>query len=126
MTSLLRISITLILVFIGSTAFAYWPYSCYFWGSPYSDFAYPDVPYFAIHPPVYYANVVARSYGWSPFPHPLDTAYFQYSAPTQSPIIFNEYVNQKSQTQVSSMPPCVPLRIANPFVKQESDEKLEK
>ena len=44
-----------------------WPYCC--------DYAYlgvyaSEMPYFSLHPPVYYSYRVARTFGYSPFAYP--------------------------------------------------------
>jgi hypothetical protein len=43
------------------------------WGgfSPwYNGYAFEYVPYYAMHPPVYYSYPVPRAYGWSPWAYP--------------------------------------------------------
>jgi len=49
------------------------------------------VPYFALHPPVYYSQPVGRPYGWSPFAYPgwVETPPV---APPQPMVIQNPYV----------------------------------
>ena len=42
-------------------------------GSPYALGRIPVPPYFALHPPVYYSQPVARTYGYSPFAYPGTT-----------------------------------------------------
>ena len=41
------------------------------WGyRPYNYGQYEYIPYYALHPPVYYSLPVPRSYGYSPFAYP--------------------------------------------------------
>ncbi len=53
----------------GAQGFAY-PGWLGYYGSPYSLGQIPVPPYFALHPPVYYSQPVARSYGYSPYAYP--------------------------------------------------------
>ena len=39
-------------------------------GWPYGFYQDEHIPYFALHPPVYYSQPVPRPYGWSPFAYP--------------------------------------------------------
>jgi len=49
------------------------PYGGYWFGAPYTFYQQQDVPYFALHPPVYYSLPVPRTYGYSPFAYPPGT-----------------------------------------------------
>jgi len=49
------------------------PYGGYWFGAPYTFYQHEDVPYFALHPPVYYSLPVPRTYGYSPFAYPPGT-----------------------------------------------------
>src|SRR5436305_15351376 len=37
----------------------------------YARYGHEHIPYFALHPPVYYSYPVARTYGYSPFAYPF-------------------------------------------------------
>src|SRR5690242_17257477 len=37
---------------------------------PFYQHSIPTPPYFSLHPPVYYSQPVARTYGYSPYPYP--------------------------------------------------------
>src|SRR5437870_3480881 len=37
----------------------------------YAQYGHEHIPYFALHPPVYYSEPVARTYGYSPFAYPF-------------------------------------------------------
>jgi hypothetical protein len=83
-----------------------------------------NVPYFALHPPVYYSYPVPRTYGYSPF------AYGPWvmtpeAAPEVKPLtIFNPYVpnaekastSEASDRSAAVSPQPQPLVIINPYV----------
>lgn len=121
MPSAFRTVVFLALFGTGSTLFGCWPYGCY-WGSPYlgTTCLNDDVPYFAAHPPVYYSHVVARPYGWSPFPYPLDSLWLTREPAPQPKLIVNRFVPQAASPQVSASQSRSPLRIVNPFVQQSN------
>jgi len=76
------------------------------------------IPYYSLHPPVYYSMPVARPYGWSPFswqslhicPQMLRPAV--HRVPPQ--VIRNPYVCDDVEVDLSV---TQPLRIVNPYVK---------
>lgn len=76
----------------------------------YNLYASDTVPYFALHPPVYYSRPVARPYGYSPFPYP---PYVMTPDPKmRTPVLIrNPYV---SAVEPGEGPQ--PLRIVNPYV----------
>lgn len=51
----------------------YGPWGGYWYGPPYTNYQREHIPYFALHPPVYYSLPVPRSYGYSPFAYPPGT-----------------------------------------------------
>lgn len=56
----------------------------------------PIPPYFSLHPPVYYGQIVHRSYGLSPF------AYPGYTSPGLAPrptVLVNPYMRQRQPQQ---------------------------
>jgi hypothetical protein len=102
-------------------------------GGGYSDiFGYAELyrelrntlPYFALHPPVYYSMPVPRTYGYSPFAYPGYIMTPELAAPAQPMTMLNPHV--KSGTDKPAMPASdkatstnmqpVPLVIANPFI----------
>jgi hypothetical protein len=117
MTHLFRTIVLLAVISTSSTLFADWP--CGFWGySPYlGSVDLNEIPYFAMNPPVYYSHVVARPYGWSPFPHPFGSASFAYERVSQPQVVVNQYVSPSAASQATAAQPPLPLRIVNPFVK---------
>jgi hypothetical protein len=79
------------------------------------------VPYYAMHPPVYYSYPVPRAYGWSPFAYP---AYVMTpeAKPVAKPAMFhNPYVDppkpavdKKSENKSAANFPKI---MTNPFVE---------
>jgi hypothetical protein len=68
------------------------------------------MPYFSLHPPVYYGRHVARTYGVSPFAMPPGGGYFDVGMP-------RECHNSDLQPERREIEP---LRIDNPFVIPDS------
>jgi hypothetical protein len=94
--------------------FAGWPYAPYGWGCGYQSIYSTDtVPYFSLHPPVYYSHRVARTYGYSPFAYPPGVL-----TPGSEPPSTAMY--GPSDGEESSRQGPQPLRIDNPFVDQPS------
>jgi hypothetical protein len=85
---------------------------------------YNNLPYFALHPPVYYSVPVPRTYGYSPFAYPGDIMTPELAAPVQPVTILNPHVNQKAEKpaeaakdRAASVEMQVkPLVVVNPFV----------
>ncbi len=92
-----------------------WGFGYYPWASYYSQ---DTVPYYALHPPVYYSYPVPRTYGYSPFPYPPCVLTPEVPSP-EPKIIRNQYVPRpaapESQTDRVTQRP---LRIRNPYVAQ--------
>jgi hypothetical protein len=138
-----RISLAVTLVFavtVAAEARAYWPLGSFGYGSYYAPGMYAAdtrVPYFALHPPVYYSYPVPRPYGYSPWAYPgwvptphvealepqtLVNPYYldapgsgapssspTPAAPTQAtPLGLHKQVSNRSAA------PAKPLRIVNP------------
>jgi hypothetical protein len=84
-----------------------------------------NVPYFALHPPVYYSYPVPRTYGYSPFAYPPGVMTPELAAPPQPVTIINPYVPKAEQkasietTDRSARAPAQPepLVIINPYVR---------
>lgn len=92
-------------------------------GSPYALGRVPEPPYFALHPPVYYSQPVARTYGYSPFAYPgsVRTPDVQAAMPTAKEVK-NPYV-RPAKTKAEAKPvfnksltKTGPQEISNPFV----------
>lgn len=85
---------------------------------------YNNLPYFALHPPVYYSVPVPRTYGYSPFAYPGDVMTPEVVAPVQPVTIMNPHVKSGSdkpaapeKDRATSVPkPVQPLIVINPFV----------
>jgi len=76
------------------------------------------VPYFAMHPPVYYSVPVPRTYGYSPFAYPGDvpTPEVQFGLPPET--IVNPHAQPaQAESPAPDQSAHAPLRIANPFVE---------
>jgi hypothetical protein len=106
-------------VCVADDYFSISPYQAYGWGCCYCPTSYSQesVPYFALHPPVYYSYPIARTYGDSPYPYPPGLNAMQAQTPSAQPqIIRNDYIDesQESDQQVHNR---VPLRIRNPFIE---------
>ena len=75
-----------------------------------------SVPYYSLHPPVYYSHRVARTYGYSPFAYPPGVLT-PGSTPPRTAFVQNAYTAEDGETPESSQG-THPLRIDNPFVEQ--------
>lgn len=67
-----------------------YPYYC---GFPILRGEDRDIPYYAAHPPVYYSHIVARPYGYSPYPYVpgVVTPDFELSSPWHPAQPFQPY-----------------------------------
>ena len=93
-----------------------YPHSAIGWGYVYrTNYASESVPYFALHPPVYYGKRVARTYGYSPFAYPPGVLT-PGSEPPRAVIVRNGYADETSEFQRNR-----PLRITNPYVDQPNE-----
>jgi hypothetical protein len=115
-----QLSIIIILMFTCLSVSAGWPYDQfnYGWylGDYYSNYSQESVPYYALHPPVYYSYPVARTYGLYPFPYYLETTPCQ-PVVLEPKMVMNSYVGQQPLEEPKLLSQQ-PLRIANPFVEQ--------
>ena len=95
----------------------YFPYAPACWNSGYSNsYVSESVPYFALHPPVYYSYRVARTYGFSPFAYP----------PCLSIIAAEPIRNAGRQNTYPTAQKPEPLMVVNPFVEQSDDSDVTK
>lgn len=93
---------------------------------------YNNLPYFALHPPVYYSEPVPRTYGYSPFAYPPGTMTPDVVGESSQPVtINNPYVPATTPTpaptgikppdrSASASQAPEPLVIVNPFVSPAS------
>jgi hypothetical protein len=87
-----------------------------------------NVPYFALHPPVYYSGVVPRTYGYSPFAYPPGVMTPDLACVVQPVTINNPYVPSatpsapaatgSSDRAAEAPKPVEPLVVINPYVPQ--------
>ncbi len=84
----------------------------------------PQIPYYALYPPVYYSYPVPRTYGYSPFAYPPGTPTPDVAPPPAAARYRNPFVTPTPATketadQVTAAPiGSGPRRYYNPFVKQ--------
>lgn len=82
------------------------------------------VPYFALHPPVYYSYPVPRPYGYSPFAYPPGTMTPEIVAPTPV-IIQNKFVPQKpAPAKTPDQVAQAPRRILNPYAAAGAEKTM--
>ena len=97
----------------------YWSYPGYSYNSANTEY----VPYFALHPPVYYSLPVPRTYGYSPFAYPPGTMSPEIVAPAPAEII-NPYVPQtpkKAKPTGNQSAAVQPRVIVNPYASPEAN-----
>jgi hypothetical protein len=84
-----------------------------------------NLPYFALHPPVYYSEPVPRTYGYSPFAYPPGVMTPEIVSEPQPVTINNPYVPTTKPASTEAKSPDrsaatsavpEPLVIVNPFV----------
>lgn len=116
----------LLLLAASSTAQAFQPYAgfgTFFPGYGYNIYGMDSVPYFALHPPVYYSRPVPRPYGWSPFAYPPGIMTPDVESPAIQPQVYsNPHVDSNASAdddRVAAIPSTVqPVVIVNPYVAQ--------
>ncbi len=86
----------------------------------YAQYGRESIPYFALHPPVYYSYPVPRSYGYSPFAYPFGspTPEIEWEAPKiekkpEPKMMTNPHVKEVSHTE--RVPETGPKVIYNPY-----------
>jgi hypothetical protein len=85
---------------------------------------YNNLPYFALHPPVYYSYPVPRTYGYSPFAYPPGVMTPDVIIDAQPVTIINPHVESNKMTAPKPAPDrsaakaasIEPLVIVNPYV----------
>lgn len=94
----------------------------YGYGAGFPLYGRDHIPYYALHPPVYYSYPVPRPYGFSPFAYPgtTMTPEVDFAATAIAPkTIENPYIktNQVPRKPAESHTTAItPMRISNPFV----------
>lgn len=86
-----------------------------------TGYVHEHVPYYVLHPPVYYSHVVRRPYGLSPYPY-FGNATCADSTDQRPVVIRNRFVatsGPATASPVRSAPQ--PLRIINPHVVSLDD-----
>ncbi|MGE0606156.1 MAG: hypothetical protein AB7O62_03445 [Pirellulales bacterium] len=76
------------------------------------------VPYFAMHPPVYYSAPIPRTYGYSPFAYPgeVPTPELNFGPPPET--IINPHAQPSAEpTSARDQTAGGPLRLRNPYVE---------
>jgi hypothetical protein len=96
-------------------------------GWPYGFYQDEHVPYFSLHPPVYYSRPVPRTYGWSPWAYP--PGVLTPDVACQPEIVDNPHVEGSSQRKGGVTRPKagldrnasyrVPKVIDNPYVETQ-------
>jgi hypothetical protein len=99
----------------------------YGWGGwGYTGYTAEYVPYYAMHPPVYYSYPVPRAYGWSPFAYPPGTMTPEILGKIETQEMINPHVPQKdspsarptsNKTTANEPTGPIPQVVINPFVK---------
>ncbi|HJS09283.1 MAG TPA: hypothetical protein VJ809_16565 [Pirellulales bacterium] len=101
---------------------------CGMWGMPwYTGYSREYIPYYSMHPPVYYSYPVPRAYGWSPWAYPPGTMTPEILGEMTGPQeIINPHVppapeakptstnNKTTQHRAQQGP--IPQVVLNPFV----------
>ncbi len=86
------------------------------WGEWSTVYAREKLPFYALHPPVYYSVPVPRTYGYSPFAYPPGVMTPEV-LPVEPVIIQNHMIPTKPTAQAKSTRVAVaPLRLTNPYV----------
>ena len=92
----------------------------------YAQYGHEHIPYFALHPPVYYSYPVARTYGYSPFAYPFGspTPEIEMAPPkvekkpepktTLNPFVRETSVKEASHAEHAA--PAEPKVVYNPYV----------
>lgn len=117
--------IALALVAMSASASAFWPYHGIYAGwygdGCYSNYSQESIPYFALHPPVYYSYPVARTYGLYPFPYFADDAISQRIV-AEPRLVLNRFVDQKTTAESITFE-RQPLRIFNPYFEGAAESQ---
>jgi hypothetical protein len=104
---------------------SYTPDTCY--GPVWTDwglYSREKLPFYSLHPPVYYSLPVPRTYGYSPFAYPPGVRTPEV-APIEPEVIRNHTIPTKpAAQQTPARTAAAPLRLINPYVVR-SDRRSE-
>ena len=102
---------------VASSAKAESPYVAGYYGYPsWSVYGREHIPYFALHPPVYYSYPVPRAYGFSPYAYPPGTTTPEL-LPLRPAVFRTSSLRPAAATKAPvEEPRPKPLRIKNPYV----------
>ena len=89
---------------------------------PYAMGRVPTPPYYAMHPPVHYSDVVPRTYGYSPFAYPGSYRTPQLVQPEE---VVNPHVEPKAHVNPTSQVTAAPVVVRNPFVEGANADVVE-
>lgn len=90
---------------------------------PYAMGRIPTPPYFSLHPPVHYSDVVRRTYGYSPFAYP---GTFETPGIVGPPAeVVNPHVEPKVQAESTNHLAATPIVVRNPFVGRAQGDGVE-
>jgi hypothetical protein len=91
-------------------------------GLPYSVYSLDSVPYYALHPPVYYSHVVPRPYGYSPYAYPPYVMTPERTPETPQTMV-NPHVPASPASNSEPKPRVAhvePKTVFNPYVNSEA------
>lgn len=90
------------------------------YGAPFGSYTSERIPYFAMHPPVYYSHVVPRPYGYAPWAYPPGTMEPALTPAPQPQTYINPYVPQDQPAEKKADEKTARVsrakRVLNPFV----------
>lgn len=93
-----------------------------------SSYVHENLPYYAVHPPVYYSYPVARTYGYSPYAYPAGVRTPELGEVRRSPVprvVVNPFVVPKTGGEVPARPAATPKRIVNPFAVEQGGNRIQ-
>jgi len=83
------------------------------------------IPYFALHPPVYYSHPVARPFGFTPFAVPPGVMPMEMKVSPQLKVMVNPHYRPKKQnSKKTSNRVAGGELIVNPFYRPREGNKL--
>ena len=108
-----------VLAFLAVDARAQWGYQAgyypQFYGrNVYTIYDQDRIPYFALHPPVYYSTPVPRTYGYSPFAYPGNYRTPDVVAPVDPVTIVNPYYDGEAKESVPKPQVAPPREMKSP------------
>jgi hypothetical protein len=116
----------IVLAAAGQAAQAQTPcnYGWYGWGG-HGHYGY-ELPYYTLHPPVYYSYPVPRSYGYSPYAYPPGTLTPEVQVEFVDPkVMINPFVPGNEAAPAPEQTTGGPRMIYNPYVDTPSSRPVE-